>query len=153
MAFFVETMSENPTLTVPTTAIAEGEGTFYGKSAEMAPSVVFSLEVEHPSGLRNRAWFEFSEEAESGKDARDAYKMAPLSTEFVQLGSLLPDGNVLDINHLPLLDGTVQVPLHVNSSHSGAHTLRLNRDALPHDWKGNFGGYRITDKHAAGTGV
>ncbi|KPQ01087.1 MAG: extracellular concanavalin A-like lectin/glucanase [Bacteroidetes bacterium HLUCCA01] len=132
--FFVETMSENPTLSVPTTAIAEGEGTFYGKSAGMAPSVVFSLEVEHPSGLRNRAWFEFSEEAESGKDARDAYKMAPLSTEFVQLGSLLPDGKVLDINHLPLLDGTVQIPLHLNTSHNGVHSININRENIPGDW-------------------
>jgi hypothetical protein len=99
-----------------------------------APATVFSLELEHESGLRNRAWFEFSDYADLGKDAKDAYKLAPLSAEFGQLGSLLPDGKVLNINHLPLLDGTVQIPLHQNTSQNGLHSININRKNIPSDW-------------------
>jgi hypothetical protein len=133
-AFFVATMSENPSLTAPFSARRAGESQFVGKVVEQQAASSFSLKVESPDGRSNRAWFSFDANGKLGLDEHDAFKLAPYSQQYVQLASVIQDSIRLDINHLPMLTEEVTIPLKLTSTANGTYRLSLNGNALPRGW-------------------
>lgn len=133
-AFFVATMSESPTLSVPFTARRAGPNQFVGKAMENQSVATFSLKVESPDGRSNRAWFSFDAKGKLGLDEFDAFKLAPYSQEYVQLSSVIQDSIRLDINHLPMLTDELSIPLRITSTANGIYRLTLNGNALPSGW-------------------
>ncbi len=133
-AFFVATMSENPSLTAPFSARRAGTNQFVGKVVQTQDASTFSLKIESPDGRSNRAWFSFDANGKLGLDEFDAFKLAPYSQEYVQLSSVIQDSIRLDINHLPILTDELSIPLRIKSTASGTYRLSLNGHALPSGW-------------------
>lgn len=133
-AFFVATLSENPAMTAPFSARRAGPSRFVGKAASTAAAPSLSLKVESPDGRSNRAWFSFTETGEFGLDAFDAFKMAPFSTRFVQLASVIQDSIRLDINNLPMLRTPHEATLRLTGSGSGTYRISLDTRSLPEGW-------------------
>ena len=133
-AFFVATMSENPSLTAPFWARRAGTNQFVGKVVQTQDASTFSLKVESPDGRSNRAWFSFDANGKLGLDEFDAFKLAPYSQQYVQLASVIQDSIRLDINHLPILTDELSIPLRIKSTASGIYRLSLNGHALPSGW-------------------
>jgi hypothetical protein len=78
-----------------------------------------------------------SEQAETGKDRLDAYKLAPLTANSLSLFTQLEDGSALDINAIPAeLDQTVSVPLGFDGTElNGEFELSWTTEVLPEDWQ------------------
>jgi len=134
-AFFVETLTENPSLTIPTSAIVPLENAFLGKETNKETSISLALILSDNTELSNKAWIQFSESGNLGIDANDALKLSPLATNYVQIGTVLKDGKVLDINHLPTSNSYIELPIELRSSHTGAHSITLDRSQIPASWE------------------
>ncbi len=131
--FFVETLNENPELSVPLTARADGNSVFLGKETTPEPFVL-ELEVRNEENRSNSTWLSFSEAGLPGKDAFDALKLLPFSPEFIQIASADAEGKLLDINELPLDFDLIEIPIHIRSTYSGVHDIRFSNVVLPDDW-------------------
>lgn len=125
--FFVQSTDINPTFSIP-----ESENNPI--KAVTTNSTALSLTVSDETGLSNRAWIQFSETGETGFDSYDALKLTSLSNDYVQIGTVLEDGNVLDINHLPYTNEYVELPIELRSSRNGIHTIELDRSQIPGSW-------------------
>lgn len=147
-AFFVQTMSANPTLNIPTSARKEVTGKFLGKTKVEDGPVSLSVTLKSESGLENKAWFLFSEDAEEGIDNRDAFKLSSLNEKYTLLASETDDGSLLDINNLPLKRRDYTIPLYFESTESGLHTITLDHSQISEDWQisiiDHFTGKQIT---------
>ena len=136
--FFVETTNSNPTFTIPQNARIDGNNGFIGKSVANNP-IALSLELKTKSGLSNQAWFEFTDDGQTGKDDGDTYKLAPLSYNWAQLASVsksvLNEDILLDINSLPVNQNQWNIPLAISSTEFGEHELSIQTHSLPEGWK------------------
>lgn len=131
--FFAQTTSANPTLLVPQAAKTGNKTRFLGKQIQKAQSTWLSLTLNN-SKLDNQLWVMFSEEAETGIDNLDALKLQPLSPEYVLLATKA-DSVLLDINALPFTDEELRLPLHLESTQSGEHSIELSGFDLPESWE------------------
>lgn len=136
--FFVETTSLNPIFTIPQNARVDGNNGFVGKASSQE-RIALALELKTESGLTNQAWFEFTEEGQTGKDDGDTYKLAPLSYEWAQLASVSKsvsnDDILLDVNTLPLEQKQWNIPLLVSATETGDMELSVATSTLPEGWK------------------
>lgn len=136
--FFVETLAESPSLTVPTTAQVEGTSTFLGKVGPN-PIPTIELMVRNEAGYRNSAWVQFSENGSAGRDPMDALKLVPLSPEYVQVAShSAAYGKPLDINHLPAEAGRIEIPVSAFGTVSGSHRIAFDAGSLPGGWSASL---------------
>ncbi|SMO51088.1 T9SS type A sorting domain-containing protein [Gracilimonas mengyeensis] len=133
--FFVQTLGESATLEIPDSAKTYTAEEFLGKEVAKPNPHHFSIKVASKSGFTNKAWFQFSKSAKLTIDASDAYKLLPLSSQYVSLASVLDESAVLDINHLPLSNETLEIPLELNTTEAGAHTFSLTDTNLPESWR------------------
>ncbi|MFV1882865.1 MAG: T9SS type A sorting domain-containing protein [Balneola sp.] len=134
--FFVQTLLENPTLEIPTSAKSDSANKFLGKQVAKANPHYFSLELKSDSGFTNKAWFQFSEEGEFGIDASDAYQLNPLSSKYVTIASALNDSIHLDINSLPVISEAYEVKLALQTTETGgAHRISKTDFNLPEGWE------------------
>ena len=132
--FFVQTIDENPSLEIPESAKTDSTN-FLGKQVVQVDPYYFSLEAKSDSGLANKAWFQFSDDGELGIDATDAFEFASLSASYVSLASILNDTTKLDINSLPFITESLEIPLELNTTEKGTHTLALKDVNFPEDWQ------------------
>ena len=147
-AFFVQTLSESPALSIPLSAKTDSTTRFLGKTvADQQAPMGFSVQLHSERGLENAAWFQFSEQGAEGIDANDAYQLNPLTASYTLLASKMDDNTLLDINHLPIDKTERIIPLYVESTDAGRHHLSLNRGSLPEDWE-----VHLLD-HATGTEI
>lgn len=109
--------------------ITETESVLY-KSRHSAqektvPELRFTLEEE--SGLTSTAIIMMKEEAATGKDRWDTYKLQPLNNRYLSLFSMAEDGSPLEINAIP---GNLQEPLTlalaIESQQAVTQTMELN---------------------------
>jgi len=115
----------------------EGEGGgLVDKAVSTKNPQYFSIELSDTSGLKNKAWFQFSEDGEFGLDASDAHQLNPLSSNYVTLASILNDTTHLDINSLPLITEPFEISLALQTSASGT-THRISKGDLniPEGWE------------------
>ncbi len=131
--FFVQTAEADPTLTIPGSAQTHKTEKFLGKQVAKVEPVYFSLELASEAGLSSKAWFQFSENADIGIDASDAYKLTPLSSRYVSLASVSNHTN-LDINNLPTLEDSFEIPLELNTTETGTHSISLKDVNFPEAW-------------------
>ncbi|TNE68895.1 T9SS type A sorting domain-containing protein [bacterium] len=131
--FFVQTEYDSPSLTIYQSARNYDGNAFLGKEVAKKISAI-KLEITHNSGLKNTSWIQFAEDGEFNKDKKDALKLAPISSKYVQIGTVSEDGNVMDINYLPTTVANFSLPVEVNSSESGRHTISLDKTMFPSEW-------------------
>ena len=105
-------------------------GVFRGKER---PSNILSLAVKG-QGMQSESFLEFSYSGELTKDSKDAFKLRPLSDDFALLYTQLADGTTLDINHLPVPQDELRIPLGVDVTRSGEFELFLSSSNLPDEW-------------------
>lgn len=133
--FFVQTTGADPTISVPQAAKKDSANQFLGKQLVKANPFYFSIELASDSGYINKAWFQFSESGEFGIDNFDAYKLGSLSPNYVSLASVLDDTIKLDINSLPLIQESLEIPLELNSTEVGTHSFTLKDVNFPESWE------------------
>ncbi len=133
--FFVQTTGANPSIIISGSAKQDSAKSFLGKQVVQVDPFYFSLEVKSDSGLANKAWFQFSEGGEFGIDESDAYELAPLSTNYVSLASVLDDTIKLDINSLPFIAEEFEIPLELNTTEIGRHSFSIKDVNFPEDWQ------------------
>jgi len=133
-AFFVQTMSKDPTLTIPTSAKSDSANSFLGKEMPNDKPISFSLDLQSNDGLKNSAWFQFSKEASTGLDKKDAHQLSPLSSSYVLLASKTAASSLLDINNRPYPEKKITIPLYFESTESGKFTLSLNKANVTDGW-------------------
>lgn len=110
-SFFVRTTAAVPNLEIPSSAKVTTATPFYGKNENVSGV----LQLQALSGNRfGEAWFSFTESGDINLDRRDGYKLSPLDFQpYLNLASSV-EGQLLDINNLPLdLQTLTEVPLHV----------------------------------------
>jgi hypothetical protein len=107
----------NPSLRVRKSSKTTGAN-FYKASA---PAPVIGLQL-NSSGLTSEVHFTFTEDAKTGKDPYDAYRLLPLNTvSYLEFYTTLSDGSQLVINNIPRRFGQVlEIPLHVGGYLDGA---------------------------------
>lgn len=115
----------------------EGEGGgLVDKAVSTKNPQYFSIELSDTSGLKNKAWFQFSEDGEFGLDASDAHQLNPLSSNYVTLASILNDTTHLDINSLPLITEPFEISLALQTSASGTkHQISKGDLNIPEGWE------------------
>ncbi|MBO6792637.1 MAG: T9SS type A sorting domain-containing protein [Balneolaceae bacterium] len=131
--FFVQTTGADPTLQVPQAAKTGNKTRFLGKQVQQTQTPWLSLKLNN-SELANELWVMFSDEAETGIDNLDALKLQPLSAEYVLLATKT-DSVLLDINALPFTENEIRLPLHIESTNSGEHTIQLSGLDMPEGWE------------------
>ncbi len=131
--FFVQTTGADPTLQVPQAAKTGNKTRFLGKQVTNTQTPWLSLKLKN-SDFSNELWVMFSYEAQSGIDNLDALKLQPLSAEYVLLATKA-DSVLLDINALPFSEDELRIPLHIESTSSGEHTIELSGVELPEGWE------------------
>lgn len=132
--FFVQTSGTNPTLTIKNKAKEESGTDFLGKEVAKIEPNYFALQLQSEAGFSNKAWFQFSEDGDFGIDAFDAFKLTPLSSRYVSLASASNNNTMLDINNLPFIQEAFEIPLELNTTEVGEHTISLKNVHFPEDW-------------------
>ncbi|HKL14449.1 MAG TPA: T9SS type A sorting domain-containing protein, partial [Balneolaceae bacterium] len=129
-------------ITFPNEAKVSG-GIFQKKKEQSSPLIAIRAEND---GLRNTAWFSFSEHGSVARDRKDAIKLQPLDiVDYVTIASK-SNGNLLDINNLPMdLNEELEIPLNIQSFEAtgdgwvqkgGEFTLTWpNLEDIPDHWK------------------
>ena len=133
--FFVQSSSSGtPSLSIPLKAQV-GDGNFFGKSrADLNSSLVtLPIKIEHQN-LSNTLWLSFEEDAKLGLDRKDAFKLVPLSSEFIQVSQVIDESISLDISALPLGFEEYSIPIAVNSTVSGEFSLSIDRTRVSESW-------------------
>lgn len=131
--FFVQTTGADPTLQVPQAAKTGNKTRFLGKQAQKNQTSWLSLKLNNEE-LSNELWVMFSKDAQTGIDDLDALKLQPLSAEYV-LFATKADSLLLDINALPFAEDEIHLPLHLESTKTGEHTIELSGFDLPEGWE------------------
>lgn len=109
--FWVKANATSPSLTL-NDSTRSGGGIF--RKQAPVPEIKFTLT---DSTLSSNAIVLFHEQARIHKDALDAYKLQPLSSDYLSLYTELEDGSGLDINALPIqLEEALTVPLDFDGS-------------------------------------
>ena len=132
--FWVKANDANPSLNIKDAARSSG-GILRKKMP--VPQLQFALIGEE---LRSKAIIMFSDEAQAGKDALDAYKLQSLNTEFLSLYSVSEGGTGLDINSFPLqFEEELSIDLDMDGSNlNGDFVLHWEVSAIPEDWEINI---------------
>lgn len=132
--FFVQTIGADPTMVIPTQAKQNAATGFRGKPVANTEISYFSLELASNNGLKDKSWFQFSESGKMEMDSFDAYQFVSLSNKFVTFASVLNDSIQLDINNLPTLTETIDIPLQFTTTESGTFTITKADMNIPEDW-------------------
>jgi hypothetical protein len=120
-AFWVKANAQNPVLKVQEDAKTVG-GVFRTKrngsqKNERHPFIELKL---NSGNLETKSYISFSENADRGKDNRDAYRLTPFTNTFLELFSTFGDGTQLTINNLPRQFGKIiEIPLFVGGFNKG----------------------------------
>ena len=129
--FWIKAHALNPSIKIRDAGRSYGGVFMKNKAAEQ---IKFTLKG---GGMMSGAVLHFNENAETGKDPLDAWKLQSLNRESLALYTMLEDGSALDINALPTEFGErIDIPLDFELSTVGAiHELPLrlgwNLNALP----------------------
>lgn len=94
--FWVKANGSSPELTA-TESVQTSSATFY-KDKETFSEVKFTLEGNQ---MESETVFLFTRNGETAKDPFDAYKLQPLSSNYLTLFSVLEDGSPMDMQVLP----------------------------------------------------
>jgi hypothetical protein len=126
--FWIEYTSAASTLTFETADKSTG-GTFYRK--EVQP---YAIALEGASGsYKSTAFVEFEESGSLDKGPKDALKFVSLSPSNLSLSTVL-DGKAYSINHLPMLDDELMLPLDIQFTEGGVAELSVASLNLPEGW-------------------
>lgn len=128
-AFFVETTAADPVIEIDQTETRDAE--FFGKSNEDQIRVQLKLEGQN---LKSTAWLRFSETGKPGFDNSDARKLTPLSADFAMLATESEEGILLNMNHLPIVEEEISLPLITESTRAGTYTLSAPQFDIPSSW-------------------
>ena len=153
--FWVKANGNSPVLKVKKEAKTTG-GSFMRKTAstddiqsqdttkskeKIAGIPILQLMVESDAGRSKRTNIMFSDEAATGKDTYDAYRLLPLSSSHIEFYTLLDDGTELAINNLPFdFDSRYFIPIQLNAyeggdPYSGEMTIKWSGlRNIPADW-------------------
>ncbi len=130
-AFFVQTFSASPSLTIPTSAKVSTSTKLLGKvvaEANQEPQA-FSLTVSS-GDLSAQAWISFSEGGAIGRDQYDALSFTPMSANYLKLSTAIDSNELLQINVLPLNPETeLRFPLEI-SGRLDARRAELSLEGL-----------------------
>ncbi len=114
-----------------TTGSQTSGGTFRGK--EQSP-VAIRLALSR-DGHENSTWLQFAEDGTFGRDAKDAPKMASLSSDVMQIATQeLESGAKMDIHYLPLIRESIQLPMSFVATRGGEFELSTSSSTLPEGW-------------------
>jgi hypothetical protein len=145
-AFWIKSNNSSPALGFTQDVFASG-GTFYGGSSTKsgtitnAPSAInLSLNA---AGLNSDILITFGDDGKAGPDSKDAYRLEPLSSSWVEFFTLSsPEHNMpLVINNQPA-DGPdcIILPLYTGAQHNGREfggEYTVNWE-LPSDWPSDW---------------
>ncbi|MEX0685812.1 MAG: T9SS type A sorting domain-containing protein [Balneolales bacterium] len=116
-----------------TEAALDTGGVFYGKKRNSLEPMAIRLQLEGEN-LNSSAWLHFSEDGQISKDAGDGLKLQPFSSGYALLATRTDTDMILDINHLPVPDQTLHIPLYIETTRIGNYTLSSNILNLPDNW-------------------
>jgi hypothetical protein len=125
--FWVKANDDNPSLVVRQAAkTTNTDGAFYRHRPEHNEIV-----LRFESGdLRSTTYVMFSEDARSGKDPMDAYRLRSLGRTFIEAYTVSRDGDRLAINNLPSrFSRPVEIPLNIDGLQAGG---AMNREVTLH---------------------
>ena len=136
--FWVKANDENPTLIVDKEAKTTGGNFLRKERSQTSPVIELTASI---NGLSKRTNLMFSEDGQKNRDHKDGLRLIPFSTSHVEFYSLLPDGEQLAINNLPLnFTNRIKIPLVLNAFEngqaiSGQFDISMNgQKAVPADW-------------------
>lgn len=136
--FWIKANDVSPSLIVDKDIKTTG-GNFIRKSTPNTNPVIEL--VASINGLSKRTNFMFSEDGERNRDSKDGVRLVPFSTSHVEFYSLLPNGEQLVINNLPLhFTNRINVPIVLNAFENGVPVsgnveITMNgQKALPEEW-------------------
>jgi hypothetical protein len=132
--FFVQSTSSSPSLYIYRSAIVGGPEGDNEEKALPKNQTALNLTLSFGDELSNRAWIEWSADGELGKDLKDGLKFKSLTNDYIQISTVSEDNLLLDINHLPLAVSEFEIPVQVQSTRSGKHTISLDRFTIPTEW-------------------
>jgi hypothetical protein len=118
-------------LTIPTSSRVTTATTFRGKEA--AAPTQLRLLAKGPD-YENTTWLSFSDDGRNGIDNADAFELWPLSVKHAMLYTMAGE-DALEINHLPLPSGRIEIPLAFEATDAGTFSLSLSESSIPSDWK------------------
>ena len=152
--FFVETTGASPSVTIEEEDKANNIADFRGKTVQDKKPVSVRLELNENEGeLTNSAWLGFSEDGStSGRVRGDALKLAPLAAEYAQMATTKAGTEqLLDINHLPVAyESTIEIPLLINSTSSGAFSLKATDFNIPEGFSLIFNNHNSGESQTIG---
>jgi hypothetical protein len=97
-----------------------------------------TLTLEGSTGRSGTTKFRFTEDAATGKDSYDAYRLSPFTSSYALIASRMEGTDALfDHQNLPLpSEEAVSVDLSLDVTAAGSYSLAASRlDALPDDWQ------------------
>jgi surface protein len=117
-AFFVQTFSASPTLTIPESAKVSTSTKLLGKVVTEANQEPQAFSITARAGdFSAQAWISFREGGAIGRDQYDALSFSPLSANYLKLSTIIDTKELLQINVLPLNPETeLRFPLEISGS-------------------------------------
>lgn len=136
--FWIKANDTSPSLIVDKEVKTTG-GNFIRKlNTQTAPVIELVASI---NGLSKRTNLMFSEDGERDRDSKDGVRLVPFSTSHVEFYSLLPSGEQLVINNLPLnFTNRIKIPIVLNAFENGVPVvgqfeITMNgQKALPEEW-------------------
>ncbi|GAB5408504.1 MAG: hypothetical protein BalsKO_08690 [Balneolaceae bacterium] len=136
--FWIKANDDSPSLILDKNVKTTG-GNFIRKSTSQTDPVIEL--VASVNGLSKRTNFMFSESGDRNRDSKDGVRLVPFSSSHVEFYSLLPNGEQLVINNLPLqFTNRINVPIVLNAFENGVPVsgnveITMNgQKALPTEW-------------------
>lgn len=136
--FWVKANDESPSLIVEKDTKTTGGNFLRKDNSQTIPVIELIASV---NGLSKRTNLMFSEDGERNKDSNDAVRLVPFSSSHVEFYSLLPNGEQLAINNLPLdFTNRIKIPIVLNAFENGVPVsdqfeITMNgQKAIPEDW-------------------
>ncbi len=127
--FWVKANAASPGISMNDSVRSTG-GTLFKRKP--VPQVTFKL---FGNEISNSAIVMFHKQAEAGKDELDAYKLQPLNSEYLLLGTSATGLESMDIQSLPLDGSETELELDIQGSNlNGEFKLTWNQIAIPDDW-------------------
>lgn len=119
-SFFIQAFGGNGVLRIDAESQTGSPGTLFKQLPILEPGIL-SIEVE-AADKKAKAWLSFQEGGELGRDAYDGLFLQPLNQEFLKLGTILPSGEVLQINALPInQQEELVIPLDLSGTVEASH--------------------------------
>jgi hypothetical protein len=125
--FFVQNSGASPSVTFTEDSKKPG-GEYFGKDQENPFTIRLNMEGE---SMQNSTWLRFSNQGSFDRIPTDGLQLVPLSDHYTTLSSVKEDGRLLDVGHFPFPEGSLEIPLAVETTRPGSYTISVTDMNLP----------------------